>query len=208
MFVNNYNRRVTVRGCHIAKAGANGVAFVGDRDAARVPRDWNDRSQSLANARPHARPQDRQLPGGLPGGRLPDLPLGPRRETDRAGADRVVARHHRPPLLALRRAARRHQHRRRLLGRPRDRVLRHLRHGQGNRRPRLVQLLGPRPLLGTGRPGSERRPGLGSRTRSSSLLDAVKTTILRNNRWRCDHGWDIDLDDGSIELPTSATTSA
>ena len=29
------------------------------------------------------------------------------------------------------------------------------------------------------------------------LLDAVKTTIIRNNRWRCDHGWDIDLDDGS-----------
>ena len=28
-------------------------------------------------------------------------------------------------------------------------------------------------------------------------LDACKTTILRNNRWRCDRGWDIDLDDGS-----------
>ena len=28
-------------------------------------------------------------------------------------------------------------------------------------------------------------------------LDACKTTIIRNNRWRCDHGWDIDLDDGS-----------
>jgi hypothetical protein len=28
-------------------------------------------------------------------------------------------------------------------------------------------------------------------------LDAVKPVILRNNRWRCDHGWDIDLDDGS-----------
>ncbi|SKC97119.1 Right handed beta helix region [Chitinophaga ginsengisegetis] len=27
--------------------------------------------------------------------------------------------------------------------------------------------------------------------------DAVKTNILRNNRFRCDHGWDIDLDDGS-----------
>ncbi|WP_139955768.1 PDZ domain-containing protein [Flavicella sediminum] len=27
--------------------------------------------------------------------------------------------------------------------------------------------------------------------------DAVKTTIIRNNRFRCDHGWDIDLDDGS-----------
>jgi len=28
-------------------------------------------------------------------------------------------------------------------------------------------------------------------------LDAVKPTVLANNRWRCDHGWDIDLDDGS-----------
>ncbi|GLR17498.1 PDZ domain-containing protein [Portibacter lacus] len=27
--------------------------------------------------------------------------------------------------------------------------------------------------------------------------DAVETTIIRNNRFRCDHGWDIDLDDGS-----------
>ena len=25
----------------------------------------------------------------------------------------------------------------------------------------------------------------------------VQPNILRNNRWRCDHGWDIDLDDGS-----------
>src|SRR5581483_6295841 len=32
---------------------------------------------------------------------------------------------------------------------------------------------------------------------SLPLLDAVKPIILRNNRWRCDHGWDIDLDDGS-----------
>ncbi len=30
-----------------------------------------------------------------------------------------------------------------------------------------------------------------------ALLDAVKPTVLRNNRWRCDHGWDVDLDDGS-----------
>ncbi len=30
-----------------------------------------------------------------------------------------------------------------------------------------------------------------------SLWDAVHTTIIRNNRFRCDHGWDIDLDDGS-----------
>ena len=33
------------------------------------------------------------------------------------------------------------------------------------------------------------------------LLDAVEPNILRNTRWRCDHGWDIDLDDGSTQLP-------
>lgn len=32
---------------------------------------------------------------------------------------------------------------------------------------------------------------------SLPLLDAVETTHIRNNRFRCDHGWDIDLDDGS-----------
>ena len=25
----------------------------------------------------------------------------------------------------------------------------------------------------------------------------MKPNVLRNNRWRCDHGWDVDLDDGS-----------
>ena len=28
-------------------------------------------------------------------------------------------------------------------------------------------------------------------------LDCVEPITIRNNRWRCDHGWDIDLDDGS-----------
>ncbi|WP_346238011.1 peptide-binding protein [Niabella insulamsoli] len=29
------------------------------------------------------------------------------------------------------------------------------------------------------------------------LLDAQETTVIHDNRWRCDHGWDVDLDDGS-----------
>lgn len=29
------------------------------------------------------------------------------------------------------------------------------------------------------------------------LLDMIRPNIIRNNRWRCDYGWDIDLDDGS-----------
>ena len=37
VFVNNYNRRVAVRGTQIAKAGASGICFVGDPQAARSP---------------------------------------------------------------------------------------------------------------------------------------------------------------------------
>ena len=29
------------------------------------------------------------------------------------------------------------------------------------------------------------------------FLDMTQPTVIENNRWRCDHGWDIDLDDGS-----------
>jgi hypothetical protein len=31
------------------------------------------------------------------------------------------------------------------------------------------------------------------------FLDMIDKNILRHNRWRCDHGWDIDLDDGSSQ---------
>lgn len=29
------------------------------------------------------------------------------------------------------------------------------------------------------------------------LKDAISTTVIQNNRFRCDRGWDVDLDDGS-----------
>jgi hypothetical protein len=37
IFVNNFNRRTLVKGCHIHDAGASGVCFVGDPDAVRNP---------------------------------------------------------------------------------------------------------------------------------------------------------------------------
>lgn len=39
-----------------------------------------------------------------------------------------------------------------------------------------------------------------SQVRQDTLLphlDVLAPNIIRNSRWRCDHGWDIDLDDGS-----------
>ena len=35
-----------------------------------------------------------------------------------------------------------------------------------------------------------------SRMKELAMKDAVETTVIRGNRIRCDHGWDIDLDDG------------
>lgn len=29
-----------------------------------------------------------------------------------------------------------------------------------------------------------------------ALLDAIEPIVMKRNRWRCDHGWDVDLDDG------------
>ena len=45
IFVNNYNRRIAVRGCQIAKAGANGIAFVGDPQACYNPFNWDRQNQ-------------------------------------------------------------------------------------------------------------------------------------------------------------------
>jgi hypothetical protein len=36
-----------------------------------------------------------------------------------------------------------------------------------------------------------------SKNTDLAFLDVIKPIVLRNNRFRCDHGWDIDLDDGS-----------
>jgi hypothetical protein len=36
------------------------------------------------------------------------------------------------------------------------------------------------------------------------FLDVIRPIVLRNNRWRCDHGWDVDLDDGSSRYEISS----
>ena len=101
VFVNDYNRRVAVRGCHIDEAGANGVCFVGDPKAVRSPLFEYGQRQTGRHDRPHARAEDRQLPRRLPGGGLPDPRRSGRveKQIGRRG-DRDGAAHHRAPLLA------------------------------------------------------------------------------------------------------------
>ena len=196
VFVNGYNRRVTLRGCHIAKAGANGVAFVGDRDAARVPRDWNDHSQFLDKLDRTAGPKTPSYPADCV---VDDclIYLSGRVEKQTSPvqielAQSITVRH--CSLYDVPRAG--------------------INIGDGCWGGHLIEFCDIFDTVKeTGDHGSfnswgrDRFWGLAGLDLNSDqgweankdvvLLDAVKQTVIRNNRWRCDHGWDIDLDDGS-----------
>ncbi|NBV23430.1 MAG: PDZ domain-containing protein [Proteobacteria bacterium] len=196
VFVNNYNRRVTVRDCHIARAGANGVAFVGDREAARVPRDWKDRSQSLANL-------DR-----TPGPKSPNYPADCLVDNCLIYLSGRVEKQTAPVQIELSQGITvRHCS---LYDVPRAGI----NIGDGCWGGHVIEFCDIFDTVKeTGDHGSfnswgrDRFWGLAGLDLNNDrswvmnqavvLLDAVKTTILRNNRWRCDHGWDVDLDDGS-----------
>ncbi len=196
VFVNNYNRRLVVRGCHITRAGGNGVAFVGDRDAARVPRDWKDRSQTFETLERKPGPKSPNYPADC----LVDdclIYLTGRVEKQTAPVQIELAQG-----ITVRHCS--------LYDVPRaginigdgcwgghviefcdifDTVKETGDHGSFNSwgRDRFWDLKGLN--LNDDRTWAAEK--------ELPLLDAVKPTVIRNNRWRCDHGWDIDLDDGS-----------
>lgn len=196
--VNGYNRRLTVRGCHIAQAGANGVAFVGDRDAARVPRDWQDR-QDLATVDRTPGPKTDNYPADC----LVDdclIYLSGRVEKQTAPvqielAEGITVRH--CSLYDVPRAG--------------------INIGDGCWGGHVIEFCDIFDTVKeTGDHGSfnswgrDRFWGLAGldlnddavweKEKDLPTLDARKTVVLRNNRWRCDHGWDIDLDDGSTNF--------
>jgi hypothetical protein len=196
VFVNNYNRRLTVRGCHIARAGGNGVAFVGDREAARVPRDWKDRSQKFATL-------DR-----TPGPRTDNYPADCLVEDCLIYQSGRVEKQTAPVQIELSQGITvRHCS---LYDVPRAGI----NIGDGCWGGHLIEFCDIFDTVKeTGDHGSFNSWGRDrfwdlsglnlndDRTweaeKNLPLLDAVKLVVLRNNRWRCDHGWDIDLDDGS-----------
>ncbi len=196
VFVNNYNRRITVRACHITRAGGNGVAFVGDRDATRVPRDWQDHSQSFANLDRTPGPKTDNYPSDC----LVDDCLI--HETGRIEKQTAPVQIELSKHITVRHCS--------LYDVPRAGI----NIGDGCWGGHLIEFCDIFDTVKeTGDHGSFNSwgrdrfwglPGLNlndatlwESQKSIPLLDAVSTVTLRNNRWRCDHGWDIDLDDGS-----------
>ncbi|MDF7825467.1 right-handed parallel beta-helix repeat-containing protein [Pontiellaceae bacterium B12227] len=194
IFVNNYNRGTLVKGCHIHDTGASGVCFVGDPDAVRDPcfeyRETND----LDTIDRTVGPKTENYPSlgtvedclihGI--GRVERQPAGVQIEmamqitirdtsvydTARAGinvGDGAWGGHLIERVDVF------------------DTVLETHDHGSFNSwgRDRFWH-----PNRGESQRVIDKEPNL-------PFLDAMHTTVIRDSRWRCDHGWDIDLDDGS-----------
>ena len=190
VFVSGYNRRVTIRGCHIAKAGGNGVAFVGNSQAVRNPLfEYNQR-------------QDYAAIDQTPGPKSADYPADCVVEDCLIHGSGQVEKQTAPIQIAM----------------AQNITVRHcsiydvpragINIGDGCWGGHVIEFCDVFDTVKeTGDHGSfnswgrDRYWGLKNAPAAElprlALLDTVKPIVLRNNRWRCDHGWDVDLDDGS-----------
>ena len=194
IFINNFNREVQIKGCHIYKAGGNGIAFVGDPKSVRSPLFEYGQVQALDSIDRTPGP----LTNNYPADCLVDDCLIHETgmiEKQTAGvqidmSQRITVRH--CSIYDLPRAG--------------------INIGSGCWGGHIIEYCDVfNTVKETGDHGSFNSWGRDrfwvkdvnevnrrvAQVPSLPLLDAVETTIIRNSRWRCDHGWDIDLDDGS-----------
>ncbi len=194
VFVNNYNRSVLVKGCHIHDTGASGVCFVGDPNAVRDPLFEYNETNDLSKIDRTPGPKTNNYPAdsavedclihGI--GRVELQPAGVQismamgitvrdcsiYDTARAGinvSEGTWGGHLIERCDVF------------------DTVLETHDHGSFNSwgRDRFWHK-----NTAQSQKVIDKDPEL-------PYLDAIKTTIIRDSRWRCDHGWDVDLDDGS-----------
>ena len=195
VFVSGYNRRALIKGCHIHDTGASGVCFVGDPAAVRDPLFEYAQTNDLTKIDRTPGPKTDNYPAdsavedclihGI--GRVERQPAGVQismaykiavRDTSiydcaRSGiniSEGTWGGHLIERCDVF------------------DTVLETHDHGSFNSWGRDRYWVADH--HGVSEPEVKKDPKL-------PFLDAIKTTVIRDSRWRCDHGWDIDLDDGS-----------
>lgn len=205
IFISGYNRNVAVRGCLIRDCGANGVAIVGEPKAVRSPMfSWGP-GNPWSGGKPQLEPQEiDRTPGPL----TDDYPakclvedclitrIG-RLEKQSACVEIDMARE-----ITVRHCS--------AYEAPRAGI----NIGDGCWGGHVIEFCDVfDTVFETGDHGSFNSWGrdrywAGSQSFTKKInaaipivefafADAVKPNILRSNRWRCDYGFDIDLDDGS-----------
>ena len=195
VFVNHYNRRTLVKGCHIDDAGGSGVCFVGDPAAVRDPLFEYAQTNDLTKIDRTPGPQTDNYPAesavedclihGI--GRVERQPAGVQISMayQIAVRDTSIYDCARSGINISEGTWGGH-----LIERCDvfDTVLETHDHGSFNSWGRDRFWVSNHRAVSE--PEIKKDPTL-------PYLDAMKTTVIRDSRWRCDHGWDIDLDDGS-----------
>lgn len=205
IFVSGYNRNLAVRGCMIRECGANGVAIVGEPKAVRSPMfSWGP-GNPYSGGRPQLEPQEiDRTPGPL----TEDYPakclvedclitrIGRLEKqsacVEIAMAQDITVRHcsaYEVPRAGIN------------IGDGCwgghviefcdvfDTVCETGDHGSFNAWGRDRYWSGSATFL--------KRLNAATPIAELAFADAIKPVILRNNRWRCDYGFDVDLDDGA-----------
>jgi hypothetical protein len=194
VFFSNYNRRSSVAGCHMENIGASGVCFVGDPSAVRSPSfEYNEsvpyeQLDKQPGPKTNNYPAECQVHDNLMHG------LG-QVEKQVAGVEismsmDITVSHN--TIYNIPRSG--------------------INVSEGTWGGHMIEFNDVfNTVLETGDHGSfnswgrdrfwhpnrETMNQLTAKHPELILLDAQKTVTIRNNRFRCDHGWDIDLDDGS-----------
>jgi hypothetical protein len=195
VFFSNYNRRGLVRGCHIHGTGASGVCFVGNPRAVRNPLFEYGERHDLATIDRTPGPKSPDYPSDcavedclIQGvGRVERQPAGVQISMSQGITVRDTTIHDcaRSGINISEGTWGGH-----LIERCDvfDTVLETHDHGSFNSWGRDRYWISKHRDIS--QPAVREDPRL-------PFLDAMKPTVIRHSRWRCDHGWDIDLDDGS-----------
>lgn len=193
IFVNNYNRRITIRGCYIHHSGANGIAFVGDPATVRNPL-FRYGNQDFKNLDKTPGPKGDNFPEDC---LVEDCLITMTGRDEKQTAPIHISVSHK---IRVNHCS--------IYDVPRAGI----NINEGTFGGHIIENCDIfNTVLETGDHGSFNSWGRDrfwtpeinetvaevAKEPTLPFLDIIEPNILRNNRWRCDHGWDIDLDDGS-----------
>jgi pimeloyl-ACP methyl ester carboxylesterase len=193
IFINNFNRRITVTGCYIHHSGANGIAFVGDPAMVRSPlfrygpQDYNNIDRT-PGPKGDNYPEDCVVEDCL-------ITMTGRDEKQTAPVHISMSHRIRVSHCSI-------------YDVPRAGI----NINEGTFGGHIIEYCDVfNTVLETGDHGSFNSWGrdrywtpdvnvtsaMVAKNPDMPSWDMLDPNIIRNSRWRCDHGWDIDLDDGS-----------